>query len=82
MIQKIFIKTFMVLAISFAFYACNNQEPKEDQEQTEQVVADTTVKPTEELTAVYQCPMKCEGDKTYSEPGKCPKCEMDLKKVE
>ena len=31
--------------------------------------------------AHYQCPMKCEGDKTYDEPGKCPVCKMDLKKV-
>ncbi len=30
----------------------------------------------------YQCPMKCEGDKTYLEPGKCPVCKMDLKPVE
>ncbi len=30
----------------------------------------------------YQCPMKCEGDKTYDKPGKCPKCGMELKKVE
>lgn len=29
----------------------------------------------------YQCPMKCEGDKTYAAPGKCPKCNMDLKEV-
>jgi len=27
----------------------------------------------------YQCPMKCEGDKTYAEMGKCPECGMDLK---
>jgi Heavy metal binding domain len=32
--------------------------------------------------AVYQCPMKDEGDKTYDKPGTCPKCGMDLKKVE
>ena len=31
--------------------------------------------------AIYQCPMKCEGDKTYSEEGKCPECNMALKKV-
>jgi len=31
-------------------------------------------------TASYSCPMKCEGDKTYSKAGKCPKCGMDLKK--
>jgi hypothetical protein len=26
----------------------------------------------------YVCPMKCEGEKTYAEPGKCPVCNMDL----
>lgn len=29
----------------------------------------------------YACPMKCEGDKTYSSEGKCPKCKMNLKAV-
>ena len=28
--------------------------------------------------AVYQCPMKCEGDKTYDAPGNCPVCNMHL----
>lgn len=28
--------------------------------------------------AVYQCPMECEGNKTYDKPGTCPVCEMDL----
>lgn len=32
--------------------------------------------------AHYQCPMKCEGDKIYDKPGKCPKCNMDMKKVD
>ena len=31
--------------------------------------------------AHYQCPMKCEGDKTYEEPGACPVCKMDLAEV-
>ena len=35
-----------------------------------------------ELAAAYQCPMNCEGDKTYAEAGKCPVCNMDLKAVE
>lgn len=26
----------------------------------------------------YQCPMHCEGDKIYNEPGSCPVCKMDL----
>ena len=29
----------------------------------------------------YKCPMKCEGDKTYDEPGKCPVCNMNLKLI-
>jgi transcription initiation factor IIE alpha subunit len=28
----------------------------------------------------YSCHMKCEGEKTYDKPGKCPKCGMDLTK--
>src|SRR5690606_2563107 len=31
---------------------------------------------------VYQCPMQCEGDKTYEEEGSCPICKMDLALVE
>jgi Cu+-exporting ATPase len=27
---------------------------------------------------VYYCPMKCEGDKTYPESGRCPVCNMKL----
>ncbi len=29
----------------------------------------------------YACPMKCEGNKTYPEPGQCPVCGMHLKEV-
>jgi len=29
----------------------------------------------------YQCPMDCEQGKVYDEPGSCPVCKMDLKKV-
>ncbi|WP_232829188.1 SCO family protein [Aureibaculum luteum] len=28
--------------------------------------------------ASYECPMHCEGDQTYEEPGSCPVCKMDL----
>lgn len=33
-------------------------------------------------TARYYCPMRCEGDKTYAQPGDCPVCGMHLKKEE
>jgi hypothetical protein len=26
----------------------------------------------------YFCPMKCEGSKTYDQPGNCPVCNMKL----
>ncbi len=29
----------------------------------------------------YQCPMKCEGEKTYEKPGTCPACNMHLAPV-
>lgn len=29
-------------------------------------------------TGTFYCPMHCEGDKTYSKPGDCPVCGMDL----
>ena len=31
---------------------------------------------------MYQCPMKCEGEKTYESEGKCPKCGMYLKEID
>ena len=33
---------------------------------------------SEKGTGVFYCPMHCEGDKTYDEPGDCPVCGMDL----
>jgi len=32
--------------------------------------------------ATYYCPMLCEGDKKYDEPGDCPVCGMDLEREE
>lgn len=42
----------------------------------------TTETKKEVATTQYYCPMKCEGDKTYSEKGSCPKCGMDLVEVD
>lgn len=32
--------------------------------------------------AIYQCPMKCEGEKTFNSEGSCSVCKMDLKPIE
>ncbi|MCI5058626.1 MAG: heavy metal translocating P-type ATPase [Flavobacteriales bacterium] len=35
-------------------------------------------KPKGKGTGMFYCPMHCEGDKTYDQPGDCPVCGMDL----
>lgn len=35
-------------------------------------------KPKGKPTGKFYCPMHCEGDKTYDQPGDCPVCGMDL----
>ena len=40
------------------------------------------IKTKKEKSAMhYQCPMKCEGEKTYHKNGKCPDCGMQMKPV-
>jgi Cu2+-exporting ATPase len=34
--------------------------------------------PQQSGSGIYYCPMHCEGDKTYDQPGACPVCGMDL----
>ncbi len=35
----------------------------------------------ETVINAFQCPMKCEGEKTYSSPGNCPVCNMKLVEI-
>ncbi|WP_026914524.1 heavy metal translocating P-type ATPase [Christiangramia portivictoriae] len=37
-----------------------------------------TKNPAKNGKGVWYCPMHCEGDKTYDQPGDCPVCGMDL----
>lgn len=61
-----------VIALSgIAFTSCGGGEEAVGTEEHEHAEA-----------AVYQCPMKCEGEKTYDEAGSCPVCGMDIKEVE
>jgi len=30
---------------------------------------------------VFQCPLKCEGNKTYNVPGNCPVCNRHLEQI-
>lgn len=46
--------------------------------QTEQHHGPKHDSPAQFGSGVFYCPMHCEGDKTYSQPGNCPVCGMDL----
>ena len=90
-------KTLLLLGISALFVAgmstfsgCKSKTQPAQEEEMEQTAPekemeapDTAVADTTQMAEMhYQCPMKCEGDKTYDQPGKCPKCGMDLALVE
>ena len=55
------------------------QMPREEGNVENTVPKKTTQgKPKGKGTGNFYCPMHCEGDKTYDEPGDCPICGMDL----
>lgn len=87
------ISRLLVFAVifGFVFTACNNGKKEESsanevKDQKEQVKEEDKSEAHDhgyELAmAAYQCPMKCEGEKTYEEEGSCPVCKMDLKEIE
>lgn len=62
--------TLLLAAVMFMVSCGNNTNKKSNENTTEEV-----------KTAMYQCPMKCEGDKMYEEKGTCPVCNMNLEIV-
>lgn len=79
------------LIMGLFFMACNSSKSEEKSETKNPEIVNKAEEKNKEDTidhgyeiamASYQCPMKCEGDKFYKEEGTCPKCKMDLKKVE
>lgn len=67
--KKLAIALCLALGLLFALPACKSA-PKNGENSGNNAVAKK-----------YQCPMKCEKDKTYDSPGKCPKCGMEMKEV-
>lgn len=69
---KITTAAFLLTAVMFmASCGSKTSESKKETTSTEQAA-----------NTMYQCPMKCEGEKMYDKPGQCPVCNMDLEKVE
>ena len=62
----------MALTMAIAIFCFGSINANAQTKKAPVKVADTTAK-------MYQCPMKCEGEKMYSKAGKCPKCGMYMK---
>jgi Cu(I)/Ag(I) efflux system membrane fusion protein len=64
------ISIILFLLLLSVFSSCKNENDKQGHENHVQVEGD------------YICPMRCEGEKTYPQPGNCPVCKMKLQLVE
>ncbi len=80
--KKQLISFFFTLVVLVFITSCGN---KHNAQQSEPAAAEKsgvdTTSTSQQIAATYQCPMKCEGEKTYDKPGKCPKCKMDLEDI-
>ena len=89
--MKILVRSFFFLLMTgFVLTSCINNKKEnveskqavEQKEHSHDKGAEAEDHGYEMAMSAYQCPMKCEGDKTYEEEGACPECKMDLKKVD
>ncbi len=91
--KKLILSIAVVALVAFTVTSCKSDAKKDAEEVTTEVKKEVEkeVKEVKEVVektmhegemAMYQCPMKCEGDKMYDKEGECPKCKMDLKKME
>lgn len=79
--KKSILLVALCLSLGVIFTSCKG-EKKEASESTEMNENHAADKADIAMNDAYQCPMDCEKGKTYDKEGKCPVCEMDLKKVE
>ncbi|MDP3394223.1 efflux RND transporter periplasmic adaptor subunit [Sediminibacterium sp.] len=64
------ISIILFLLLVSVFSSCKNEHNEQGHENHVQDEGD------------YICPMRCEGEKTYPQPGNCPVCKMKLQLVE
>lgn len=64
------ISIILFLLLVSVFSSCKNKHSEQGHENHTQDEGD------------YICPMRCEGEKTYPQPGNCPVCKMKLQLVE
>lgn len=69
-----FVFTMLLVAAMMAFTSCQDSTPKNEQKSEQK--NDTLKESKQETTVQYTCPMHPEV--VQAEPGKCPKCGMEL----
>ena len=82
--KKIVVAIVLMASVGLLMNSC--KEKKEAEADVEKKVEEVVVeveKEHDELAAHdnFQCPMKCEKEKTYEAEGNCPVCKMALKKL-
>ena len=88
--RNVLIGLFLLFAIGIISSACNDGKKVERDTQLVPIEEKGAHDHKNEVhdygyevaMSAYQCPMKCEGDKTYDKEGLCPSCKMDLKEIE
>ena len=80
--KKINLFISVILLFGIALTSCNDAKKDSNKEESTIEQGDHTHETADKVAmAQYQCPMKCEGEKTYDKVGSCPVCKMDLKEV-
>jgi len=88
--RKLTIACLFLIGLGFSVASCGESKKENSGDAEKMEIHDETKVNSEAdshdhsdhmATAVYQCPMKCEGEKTYSEQGTCPECKMKLAEV-
>lgn len=75
-------KTILSALIAIAFLtSCGTAGPKSTNDSVAVVAPTSPTGGTNVAAVKYQCPMKCEGEKTYDAKGACPLCKMEMKEV-
>ena len=78
--KKIVLSVALIAAIGFT--SCTSEKKTDKEEVQKEEVQKSEMDQDKMAVAEYQCPMKCEGEKTYADKDhSCPVCKMDLKEV-
>lgn len=75
-----YVKYTLLLSV-LMFAACSSNTPKNETAESIAPTTDSAAIAADANLSVYQCPMKCQGDTTYTVAGQCPVCGMDLEKL-